>query len=481
MGKSRNRKPKPTDRMELVADCRNGEEFVASFSPFCDEEGLVMVTTDPPAVGVRAKMTVTLSSGEPVLRAWASVAEVKQRDDRASVRLTLSGVDDDSRALLERMASREPKVAADARMTEALDRLNICYLMLDDAASRPKSDTMPTDAAVAASDVHSRETIAAPMPEALRHEKPTMFDPEAVEHARVADASVAAPPIVVEKAAEPTEEKVEEVKAEVAEVKPAGQGADPQATQPTDKILASEKKQRPQSAADLDAHNEAFVAAGIRRRLVTPGRVAAAAAVVIVLVIAFRRGRQPDDGGGERATADTPPVVAASTVSPDELEPIDEPEEPTAGDDIAALDEEAAVLDQAEHRQQAGVMPAVTPASTPASAPSAAAAPAAPPAKAPAHAAARSAPPARKPVTATTPAVEPPRAAASGKVRVVLDSTPPGASFRVNGNDVGKGPKSIELPAGGRASVYATLDGLTWHNRVDLDKDVVNVRATFGQ
>lgn len=77
----------------------------------------------------------------------------------------------------------------------------------------------------------------------------------------------------------------------------------------------------------------------------------------------------------------------------------------------------------------------------------------------------------------------PGHSAEAARVTLHLLSSPPGATFRVNGKELGPAPTSIRLPAGSTANIYATFDGLVWQRRVTLaaDQPDMSVRAVLGQ
>ena len=72
---------------------------------------------------------------------------------------------------------------------------------------------------------------------------------------------------------------------------------------------------------------------------------------------------------------------------------------------------------------------------------------------------------------------------ATSRVTLKLVSSPPGATFRVNGKDLGRAPTSIRLPAGATANIYADFDGLVWQRRVTVvaDRPDMSVRAVLGE
>ncbi len=181
-----------------------------------------------------------------------------------------------------------------------------------------------------------------------------------------------------------------------------------------------------------------------RLRSATPQLVALAAAAAILFIV-FLRARSSESTG--RAAEPPSPTTAAAPLAIDAPHQATEPDLPDP-DPAAAADPDPDPGAAADPDPDPDTDPGAVPAP---------------------HATSPSRPHKDRPPT--------------GQVTVQLESSPPGAVFRVNGKSVGRGPTSIRLPAGATANVYANFDGLVWQRRVTVatDSPTMRLRAVLGE
>jgi PEGA domain len=106
--------PQPLDGgrklLRLATRCSTNEEFFATFSRFVDETSIVILTSQPRPVGTKQPILVQLSGGEAMMRGEAEVVEVRT-SPRGMMRLKLLAVDEKTRDVHRELLLRARKLA----------------------------------------------------------------------------------------------------------------------------------------------------------------------------------------------------------------------------------------------------------------------------------------------------------------------------------------------------------------------------------